>query len=426
MKYTLKVNEGKATISFNIPFEEWDAQMESAYFKNKHKYSQPGFRKGHVPRKVLEGIYGDSLFLEDAFNEAFPKYYTQALDEHKEIYPVEMPNVDFESFNADGFKFVAVVTLKPQITLGKYKGLKVDKVEAAVAQEEIDKELKSLQEKNSRLVSVERAVESGDEVTIDYSGSVGGKKFEGGTAQNQQLVIGSKSFIPGFEEGLIGMNKGEEKDITVTFPQTYHAKHLAGKEAVFAIKLHEIRVKQLQEINDDFAKDYTEFDTLDAYQADIKNRLLEQKQKDAKIQEDNRLLEEIVKNTPMEIPSAMIESQIDSYVEEFEYSLRYQGLKLDDYYKYTKSTKENLRESYKEKAKKSVETKLVFEALIKAENIKVDAKEFDAKVKELAKEADKTIKDFKATLNEEYTDYIKNQLLAEKVIEFLRKENTIA
>lgn len=426
MKYTLKVSEGKATLSFKVPFEEWNEQMEIAYHKNKNKYSQPGFRKGHVPRKVLEGLYGDTLFLEDAFNEAFPKYYTQALMEHKEIFPVEMPSVDFENFNADGFKFKAVVTLKPEITLGKYKGLKIDKVDAKVAQEEIDGELKSVQEKNSRLVSVEKAVELGDEITMDYSGSVDGKKFEGGTAQNQQLVIGSKNFIPGFEEGIIGMNKGEEKDITVTFPKEYHAKHLAGKEAVFAIKLHDIKVKQLQEINDDFAKDYSEFDTLEAYTADIKNRLLQQKEKEAKAAEENKLLEEIVKNTPMDIPDAMIQSQIDSYIEEFEYSLRYQGLKLDDYFKYTKTTKENLRESYKERAKKAVQTKLVFEALIKQENIKVDAKEFDAKVKELAKEANKTIKDFRATLNEEYTDYIKNQLLAEKVIEFLRKENTVA
>ncbi|MEG1527633.1 MAG: trigger factor [Clostridia bacterium] len=424
MKYKVKLEKGKATINFTISAEEWETEIESAYNKTKSKYAKEGFRKGHVPRKILENTYGADVFFEDAFNESFPKYFSKVLEEHTEIYPVEMPKVDFDSLNGDGLKFTAVVTLKPEITLGKYKGLKLKKVDVIVNAKDIDEQLASVQTKNARLIDVDRAVEDGDEVTIDYSGSVDGTKFDGGTAEKQTLVIGSKSFIPGFEEQVIGMKKGEEKDITVTFPEEYHAENLKGKVAIFAIKLHDIKIKQTQQIDDEFAKDYSEFNTLEEYKNDIRKNLTEERQKQATNEEDNNLFETIIKDIVMDIPQAMIESQIDSYVKEFEYNLMYQGLKIADYYKYTNSNEQQLRENYTERSKKAIESRLVLEAVIKAEGLKVDAKELDAKIKELAKQANKTIKDYKADMSKEHISYLKEQILAEKVLNFLREQNT--
>ncbi|MDD4833030.1 MAG: trigger factor, partial [Clostridia bacterium] len=280
--------------------------------------------------------------------------------------------------------------------------------------------------RNARMVDVDRPVKDGDEVLIDYSGSVDGVKFDGGTAEKQTLVIGSKTFIPGFEEQLIGMSKGEEKDINVKFPDEYRAENLKGKDSVFHIKLHEIKFKELPAIDDDFAKDVSEFDTLDEYKADIRKNLTEEKTKKAEAEEENALVEMIVKDAKVEIPDAMVETQIDAYVEDFGYTLMYQGLNLDDYLKYTNNTKEKLRETYREKAQVGVKTRLVMEAIIKAEELKADAKSVEAKIKQLAKEINQDYKEYKETISEQHLDYIKNEVLSEKLIAFLKTENTIA
>ncbi|MDD3831913.1 MAG: trigger factor [Clostridia bacterium] len=425
MKYTIKRQDGKAIIKFTIPMDKWEECMENAYQKNKNKYSHQGFRKGHVPRKVIENIYGPQVFVEDAFNDSFLQFYGAVLDENKDLFPVEMPSVDFDALNDDGFKFSATVTLKPEVTLGKYTGLSIPKVKVEITDDMIDSELKSVQDKNARLIDVDRPVQDGDEISLDYSGAVDGVKFDGGTAQNQHLVIGSKTFIPGFEEQLIGVNKGETKDINVKFPKEYHAKELADKDAVFTVVVHDIKCKELQEINDDFAKDFSEFDTLNEYKEDIRKNLFERKRKSADTEEENKLLEEIVKQARMDIPQCMIETQIDSYIEEFEYSLKYQGLNMDDYLKYTNTTKEDLRKQYAERANKAVQTRLVLEAIVKAEKIKVTKKETDSKIAKLAKEAQKSTDEFKESMNASYLEYIENQLLVEKVLAFLKKENSI-
>lgn len=426
MKYKVEAQKGKAIINFTVTKEEWDLAVEDAYQKNKHKYSLKGFRKGHVPKNVLENTFGKDLFIEEAFNLAFPKYYNEVLDKHTEIFPVDRPEINFDSLDDKGLKFSVTVVTKPEVELGKYKGLKVKKVPVKVTDKDIEEELTRVQDRNARMVDVDRPVKDGDEVLIDYSGSVDGVKFDGGTAEKQTLVIGSKTFIPGFEEQLIGMSKGEEKDINVKFPDEYRAENLKGKDSVFHIKLHEIKFKELPAIDDDFAKDVSEFDTLDEYKADIRKNLTEEKTKKAEAEEENALVEMIVKDAKVEIPNAMVETQMDAYVEDFGYTLMYQGLNLDDYLKYTNNTKEKLRETYREKAQVGVKTRLVMEAIIKAEELKADAKSVDAKIKQLAKEINQDYKEYKQTISEQHLDYIKNEVLSEKLIAFLKTENTIA
>jgi len=426
MKYVVEAQKGKAVINFTVTKEEWDLAVEDAYQKNKNKYSLKGFRKGHVPKNVLESTFGKDLFIEEAFNLAFPKYYNEVLDKHTEIFPVDRPEINFDTLDDKGLKFSVTVITKPEVELGKYKGHKVKKVAVKVTDKDIMEELTRVQERNARMVDVDRSVENGDEVLIDYSGSVDGVKFEGGTAEKQTLVIGSKSFIPGFEEQLIGMKKGEEKDINVKFPDEYRAENLKGKDSVFHIKLHEIKFKELPKIDDEFAKDVSEFDSLDEYKADIRKNLTEEKTKKAEMEDENALVEMIVKEAKVDVPNAMIETQIDAYVEDFGYTLMYQGLNLDDYLKYTNTTKEKLRETYREKAQVGVKTRLVMEAIIKAEDIKADAKSVEAKLKQLAKEINQDYKEYKQTISEQHLDYIKNQVLTDKLIAFLKTENTIA
>ena len=292
MKYTFEKAE-KSTVKINITLtaKEWNEAIDAAYEKTKGRYSMPGFRKGKVPKKVLESAYGTGVFYEEAINYAFPKYYGEVLDKEPSIEVVAQPDIDIKNISDKGITLVAVVAVKPEVKLGEYKGINFKKNEYNVKDEEVDAELDRLKERNSRLVDVtDRAVQDGDQVVIDYSGSVDGVKFDGGTAEKQNLVIGSKTFIPGFEEQVIGMNIGDEKDINVKFPEEYHAENLKGKDAVFAIKLHEIKVKEYPEVNDDFIKDATGLESLDAYKKDVKERL----EKQAADRAERELEDEIV------------------------------------------------------------------------------------------------------------------------------------
>lgn len=424
MKYKADVQKGKAVINFTVNAEEWEKALEDAYQKNKNKYTLKGFRKGHVPKAVLEATFGKDLFFEDAFNLAFPKYYQEVLDKHQEIFPVDRPEVGFDSLDEKGFKFTATVVTKPEVELGKYKGLRVKKTVVKVTDADVEEELKRAQDRSARLVEVDRAAENGDQVVLDYSGSVDGVKFDGGTAQKQTLVLGSKTFIPGFEEQIVGMKKGEEKDVKVKFPDDYRAENLKGREAVFAVKFHEIRFKELPALDDEFAKDVSEFDTLEEYKNDIRKNLTEEKTKRAEMQDENALVEMIVKDSKTDIPNAMVETQIDSYVEEFAYNLMYQGLNLEDYLKYSDTTKEKLRENYRQKAEIGVKTRLVMEAIIKDIDLKADAKSVDAKIKTLAKDIKQDYKEYKQTLSDEHLSIIKNQVLSEKLTAYLKTENT--
>ena len=423
MKYTVKTNQGEAVFSFTVNAQEWEEAIEKAYQKTKHQYSQQGFRKGHVPRKVLEGIYGVGLFFEDAFNEMFPQWYGEALKKETELIPVADPKVEIQSIDAKGVKFKATVVLKPEVELGQYKDFTLKKTKVSVSAKDVENELKVRQDKASRMVEVDRPVENGDEINLDYSGSVDGKLFDGGTAQKQTLVIGSHTFIPGFEEQLIGVKKGETKSVEVTFPEDYHSEELKGKQATFVCTVNEIRVKELPELNDDFAKDVSEFDTLDELKKDIKKELKEAAVKRAEVTDENNLIEKVVENSKVNVPVEMVETQIDAYVQEFEYTLMYQGIRMEDYFKYTESKMEQLRENYRERAQQTVKTRLVMEAIIKAEHIEPKKEEVDAKIAEIAKQQNQETEAFTKTLNPSQMDYIVNMVVSESLVAYLKSVN---
>ena len=311
MKYTFEKAE-KSTVKVTIDLDknEWAEAINAAYERTKGRYSLPGFRKGKVPKHLLESTYGKGVFYEEAINYAFPKYYSEVLEKEPSIFAVANPDIDIKSIGDEGLSLLAVVPVKPEVKLGEYKGIKIKKVEYNVKDADVDAEIKRLQERNSRLIEVkDRAVKDGDTTIIDYSGSVDGVKFEGGTAEKQTLVIGSKAFIPGFEEQLIGMNIGEEKDINVKFPDDYHAENLKGKDAVFHIKLHEIKVKELPEINDEFIKDAVGAESVDAYKKEVKERLEKQNAERAERETENDIVNKITEKTEVVIPDAMIENQ---------------------------------------------------------------------------------------------------------------------
>ncbi len=426
MNYTIEKGNGEVKISFALSAKEWDDCIEKAYLKNKSKYSVPGFRKGHVSRKMIEKMYGEGVFFDDAFNDAFYDAYSKALNENEEIFPVDEPKVDIDGVNDDGVAFHATVTVKPEVTLGDYKGIKLDKVEYNVTVDDVQAEIDRARKQAGRRVEVtDRAVENGDIVNLDYSGSADGVKFDGGTAQGQELVIGSGSFIPGFEDGMVGMNVGETKDITVKFPENYHAENLAGKDAVFTITVNKIEKEELPELNDEFAKEVSKFDTLDEYRADVEKRLTEENTRRADAENENKLVEAIVNNASVEIPSCMIEHQLDHIVEEMRYRLSYmyRGMKLEDYLKYTGGTIEELREARKADAERDVKTRLTLEAIVKAENLDVTDAEVEAEIVRMAQAQGKSADELKKHVDARQTEYIRNDILSKKLLTLLKDAN---
>ncbi len=430
MKYTQKREVNTLTITFKADAAEWQEFDKKAYEQNKGKYNVPGFRKGHVPKSVLENRYGKGLFYEDALYLAAQEYYTQFLDKNSKVTPVSRPELEDKSVKIDdkGVTFAVVVTLRPEVTLGEYKGLTVEKTQPQqVTDADVDAEIQRLRERNARYIEVtDRPVQEGDEVNLDYCGKIDGVAFEGGTAQKQTLVIGSHTFIPGFEEQLVGMNLEETKDIQVTFPEDYHAEDLKGKNAVFTCTVHGISVKQLPEVDDEFAKDASEFSTMEEFKADIRKTLQAKNDKLAADQDESKLVETIVENAKMEIPDVMIEEQIDDYVQDFRYQLSYQGLSLENYFKYTNSDMQQLRSNYRERAQKAVRTRLVFEEIVKAEKIKATAKKVDAKIKQYAETIGKSFDEVKAGLQEQEKYYFENQVITEALMELIKSQNTIA
>ena len=427
MKYTFEKAE-KSTVKVEITLSaaEWKEAINLAYEKTKGKYSMPGFRKGKVPKKVIETAYGEGVFYEEAINQAFPKYYSEVLEKETSIFAVAAPDLDVKDISADGITMVAIVPVKPEVVFGAYKGIKFKKNEYNVKDEDVEDELKRLQERNSRMVDVtDRAVEDGDSVVIDYSGSVDGVKFDGGTAEKQTLVIGSKTFIPGFEEQIIGMKIGEDKDINVKFPDEYHAENLKGKDAVFAIKLHEIKKKELPELNDDFIKDAVGTESLDAYKAETKERLAKQNADRAERELEDEIVKKITETSDVEIPDALIENQIDRMVQEMEYRLSYQGLKLADYLKYLEKSMEDFRKDYTEQATEYVKSQLVIEGIIEREEITATEEDVEARVAEMAKAQNKPAPDVKKNMGARQLDYIKNEIVIKKFFDFLKSSNEI-
>ena len=411
-------NNNELKLEFTIEAKKFDEGMKKVYAKSAKYFNIPGFRKGKAPMAIVEKYYGAQIFYEDAFNEVATEAYEEALTENK-IDVVSRPEVDIAQMEkGKDLIFTAVVQTKPEVKLGKYKGIELKKIEYNVTDEDIEHELGHMADRNSRLVTVEdRPVENGDITVIDFEGFVDGVAFEGGKAENHELTIGSNTFIPGFEDQIIGMKTGEEKDINVKFPEEYFSEELKGKDATFKVKLHEIKKKELPELNDDFAKDTSEFDTLEELKKSIKEKLEEENKNKAKYETEDAAIKAVSDATEVEIPSGMIETEIDNMVRDIETRLSYQGMKLDQYLEMMGKSMEDFRKEYEEQAKTSVKTRLTLEAIEKAEKIEPSDEEVDKKLKEMAAMYGK--KEDELALNEQFMNYIKDSLKGEAVIKFI-------
>lgn len=389
-----KLENNTAKLTIEVPAEEFDKAIQAAYQKNKNKFNVPGFRKGKVPYAMVEKMYGAGVFYEEAANELIPDAYANAAAE-SELEIVARPEINVTQIEkGKPFVFEAEVTLKPEIKLGKYKGVKVEAMDTTVTDEDVAAELDKVKEQNARLVAADdKAVEDGDQTTIDFEGFVDGVAFEGGKGEDYPLTIGSHSFIDTFEEQLIGKKVGEEVEVNVTFPEQYQAKELAGKPAMFKVTIKEIKVKEYPELDDDFAQDVSEFDTLDEYKADIKKNLEEKKAQEAEADKESKVIEAIVNDSEMDIPEKMIEAQCQQMVEEFAQNIAMQGISFDQYMQFTGTTVDQLTEQVKPQAEARVQSSLVLEAIVKAEKIEASDEEFDEEIKRMAEryqmEADK-------------------------------------
>ena len=406
-----KLEKSMAKLTIEVSADDLEKALQSAYKKQKNKISIPGFRKGKVPRQMIEKMYGAEIFYDDAANALIPKAYADAYDECEEEI-VSRPQIDVVQIEkGQPFIFTATVALKPPVTLGEYKGLEVEKFSTDVTDEEIEARLKEEAEKNARTVTVEgRPVQDGDEVILDYEGFVDGVAFEGGKGENHPLTIGSGSFIPGFEEQLIGVEAGVDVEVKVTFPEKYHAKELEGKEAVFQCKVQEIKAKELPEIDDEFAGEVSEFDTLEEYKEDLKKSLAEKKASEGKEKQEDAAVEQAVKNAQYELPDAMVETQVSQMAEDFSRRIQSQGLTMEQYFQFTGLSAEKILEDMRPQAVKSLETRLVLEEIVKAENIEVSEERFDEEVQKMAEtyrmEADK----IKETMGEKEKEQMKKDI----------------
>ena len=415
-----KISSNKVKLSFDIDAAKFDEAMGKAYIKVRGQVAIPGFRKGHAPRKMIENMYGEGVFYDEAFELIFDEVYGPAIDENK-LEVVDRPQVDIQQIGAGkNLQFTCEVFVKPDVTLGEYKGVEVKREHTLVTEDEVNAEIEKERNKQAAEVAVDdRPVAEGDTVNLDYSGSVDGVKFAGGTAENQTLKIGSHTFIPGFEEQMVGMTIGEEKDLNVTFPTEYHAKELAGKEAVFHVKVNGITETQLPALDDDFAKDISEFDTLDAYKADVRAKLEAQAAERDNNVFTNAVIGKVMENATVEIPEAMIERQIDSMIRNFEARLAQQGLKLADFMKYTGQDEKSFRGQYRDQAEKSVRANLVLEAIENVENFEVSDEEIDAEIEKFAKQIGQSVEEFKKNLTEGDREYFKADVIRDKAVKFL-------
>ena len=415
-----KISSNKVKLSFDIDAAKFDAAMDKAYIKVRGQVTIPGFRKGRAPRKMIENMYGEGVFYDEAFELIFDEVYGPAIDENK-LEVVDRPQVDIQQIGTGkNLQFTCEVFVKPDVTLGEYKGVEVKKEHTLVTEDDVNAEIEKERNKQAAEVSVDdRAVAEGDTVNLDYSGSVDGVKFAGGTAEGQTLKIGSHTFIPGFEEQMVGMNIGEEKDLNVTFPTEYHAPDLAGKEAVFHVKVNSITETQLPALDDDFAKDISEFDTLDAYKADVRAKLEAQAAERDNNAFTNAVIEKVMANATVEIPDAMVERQIDSMVRNFEARLAQQGLKLADFMKYTGQDEKSFRNQYRDQAEKSVRANLVLEAVENIEKFEATEEEIDAEIEKFAKQIGQNVEDLKKNLTEGDREYFKADVIRDKAVKFL-------
>ena len=412
-----KLENNRAKLTISVSPEAFGAAVQKAYQKTASRYNVPGFRKGKAPRKVIETMYGESVFYEEAFDLVWGDAYDAALAEH-DLTAVDKPSLDINKIDAEGVEFTAEVQLKPEVTLGAYTKLEVPEPDFVVKDEEVVAEIEKEREKNARFIEVDRAVKTGDRVILDYSGSVNGEKFEGGTAEDQLLVIGSGTFIPGFEEQLVGLKAGEEKDINVKFPEEYSAP-LAGKDAVFAIKIKAVQIKELPAMDDEFAKDISDFDTLDALKADKKAKMEEKAAKNRQTAIENIALQKAADNAIVDIPTVMVDRQINYMLRDISYQLSMSGLSLEDYVKYTGTDMDGLKESYRTEAAARVKMQLVIEAIGDKEGVACTDEDLKAIIAEYADGSGKSAEEFEKTLSDDDREYLTDNVIARKAVKIV-------
>ncbi len=418
---TVFVKREKNDVMFNMEFsaEEFENAQVKAYQANKGQFVIDGFRKGKAPRSIIEKKYGEGVFFEDALDELFRENYPKALNELN-LEVIDSPRAEFTQLKkGEGFTATITVACFPVVEVKDYKGVKIDKIEREVKEDEIDNEIEQLQKRNARMVSVERAAEDGDTVYFDYSGFVGNNQFEGGTAEKQTLKLGSGMFIPGFEEQLVGCKADEDKDVKVTFPEDYHATDLAGKEAVFHCHIHEVREEELPELNDDFAQDVSEFDTLEELRANTRERLEETAKQSCIAQMKDAAMEKVMEANEVEAPVTMVNDEIDRMINEFQQQLMYSGMRLDDYFKYTGTTMQDFREQVRPDAEKSVKTRIVLMGIVEAEKLECTDEEMNAELELMAKQYNTDVDQIKAMIGEANLVYFKKDIQVKKAIDFV-------
>lgn len=411
-----KKEKNQVELTIEVGKEEFEKAMEQAYRKNVGRMSVPGFRKGKAPRKIIEKMYGEGVFFEDAVNMCYPEAYDNAVAESK-IQPVDHPQIMVDDISPEGFTFKATVTVKPEVKIEGYKGLTVEKGRVSVTEKDVKEELSRMVDRNARLVTVEREVKDGDTVVFDFEGFVDDKPFEGGKAENYTLGIGSGMFIPGFESQMVGKKVDEPFDVNVTFPEEYQAKELAGKPAVFKCLIHEVKETQKPELDDEFAKDVSEFDTLDELKADLKTKIREQKEKVAESEYDEKLIDAMLEHFEADIPEVMIEAQIDRIVEDFGYRLSMQGVTLDMYLKMNDMSMESFRKLFREQGEKQVKVRLALEEIAKLENMEVSEEELEKEFASLAEQNKIDVERVKQLLP---AQSLKDDLLTQKAVELIK------
>lgn len=418
-----KLEKNMAKLTVEVPADQFEKALTTAFHKNKSRFNIPGFRKGKAPQAMVEKMYGVEVLYEDAINEALDATYGDAVTE-SELDVVSRPEIDVVQVEkGKELIYTATVAVKPDVTLGEYKGIEVEKASAEVTDEDIEAELKKVQEQNSRLITVEdRAVEDGDQTVIDFEGSVDGTPFEGGKGEDYPLTIGSHSFIDTFEDQLIGKNIGEECEVHVTFPEEYHAKELAGKPAVFKVTVKEIKRKELPELNDEFAGEVSEFETLEEYKNDVKSNLSLKKQKDAATENENHVVDKVVENAQMDIPEPMIDSQVNNMVNDYARRMQSQGLSLEQYMQFTGMTIETLKEQMKPQAVKRIQTRLVLEAIVKAESITVSDEAVEKEIADMAESYKMEVAQIKEYMGENGIEQMKEDLAVQEAVDFLVAE----
>ena len=425
MEYTKEVlADKKIKFTVKMTAEDWAQALENAYNATKGKYRVQGFRAGKAPRKVIEKEYGDTVFYDEALNESFYRYYNQILvDEKLEV--VGEPKVGVEKIESEGVTLTITVEPYPEVKLGAYTGLTIEKEEVKVSAAEVNGTIKEMQEKAGRMVVVDREAKEGDTLTIDFVGKKDGVEFQGGLAKGYELKLGSGTFIPGFEDQLVGTKAGDEKVLNVVFPKDYPAEELADKPCTFDVTVHEVREKVLPELDDEFAKNVSEFDTMEEYKKSVKEQLKKKKEQEAEQKAEEKLLEVITDNAEVEVPEVMIEEQAEAFVHDFAHRLEHQGLNIDDYVKYMNTTVDALKKSRLDDAKKTVRTRLVLEAIMDKEGIKIEKEELEKAIADHAKFNGMEVEEFKKTVHDHYLNDIANNLLIGKLFDFLKKNNTI-